>query len=167
MNLTKVISQFISQTKSIVGLVSNLTDEEVHWKPDPESWSILEVMYHLVYEEIYDFRHHIGRIYGSGPSYQTNETSEEWKTQHVNSGFKELLDELQSEREKSITWITTLDNADWNETIDFPWGDLRAGDLLASWLAHDLLHLRQFIELRYTYIELNHSPYFVKYAGKW
>jgi hypothetical protein len=39
--------------------------------------------------------------------------------------------------------------------------------MLASWLAHDLLHLRQLIELRYQLTKSNSTPFNVDYAGKW
>ena len=48
-----------------------------------------------------------------------------------------------------------------------PWGKLTAGDLLASWAAHDLLHLRQLNELRYAYLIQVAAPYSVRYAGDW
>jgi hypothetical protein len=39
--------------------------------------------------------------------------------------------------------------------------------MLASWLAHDLLHLRQLIELRYQITISRCDPYRVLYAGEW
>jgi hypothetical protein len=48
-----------------------------------------------------------------------------------------------------------------------PWGKLSAGDIMASWLAHDLLHLRQLLELRYHLTLTNSMPYMLEYAGKW
>ncbi len=72
-----------------------------------------------------------------------------------------------SERERSILWLGSLKEPNWDATIDFEWGSLSAGDLLSSWLAHDLLHLRQLIELRYALTLKGSIPYRVKYAGEW
>jgi hypothetical protein len=42
---------------------------------------------------------------------------------------------------------------------------MAAGDLLASWVAHDLLHVRQIARLRYEYVRKLAAPYGVDYAG--
>ena len=42
---------------------------------------------------------------------------------------------------------------------------LRAGDLLASWLAHDLIHIRQITRLHYRWLERLAAPYQLGYAG--
>ncbi|MEJ2666086.1 MAG: DinB family protein [Deinococcales bacterium] len=43
----------------------------------------------------------------------------------------------------------------------------RAGDLLASWVAHDLLHVKQIAKLHYDYWSKIAQPYTVDYAGEW
>ena len=40
-------------------------------------------------------------------------------------------------------------------------------DLLASWVAHDLLHMRQLVELHWVYTIHQLEPYKVEYAGQW
>ncbi|MCB0058173.1 MAG: DinB family protein, partial [Caldilineaceae bacterium] len=40
----------------IAALVAGVPDEQARWKPDAESWSILEVVNHLLDEEREDFR---------------------------------------------------------------------------------------------------------------
>jgi hypothetical protein len=44
---------------------------------------------------------------------------------------------------------------------------MRAGDMLASWVAHDNLHIRQLVELRRSRIESITQPYEIEYAGDW
>ena len=44
---------------------------------------------------------------------------------------------------------------------------MTAGDMFSSWVAHDLLHLRQLVELQYTYTVQTVQPYAVIYAGEW
>ncbi len=48
-----------------------------------------------------------------------------------------------------------------------PWGSIRAGDMLAAWVAHDLLHTRQLVELRWAYTTSAVLPFRVNYAGDW
>lgn len=49
-------------TEIIRALLSGITPEESRIKPDPESWSILEVVCHLYDEEREDFREHLDFI---------------------------------------------------------------------------------------------------------
>ena len=44
---------------------------------------------------------------------------------------------------------------------------MRAGDLLASWAAHDTHHQRQIVRLRYHRLEQLAEPYSLAYAGEW
>jgi hypothetical protein len=44
-------------------------------------------------------------------------------------------------------------------------GALRAGDLLAAWCAHDLLHLRQLANVRLALLEQDAAPYSLRYAA--
>jgi len=77
------------------------------------------------------------------------------------------LENFEFERGKSIRWLTELEAPNWDSSIQVPWGELSAGDMMASWLAHDLLHIRQLVELRYHLTLTNSMPYQVEYAGKW
>jgi hypothetical protein len=48
-----------------------------------------------------------------------------------------------------------------------PFGQISAGDMFASWVAHDLLHIRQLVELHWAYTTRQLQPYNVEYAGGW
>ena len=39
--------------------------------------------------------------------------------------------------------------------------------MLVAWLAHDLLHLRQLVELQRAWDERQFASYFLEYAGDW
>ena len=71
------------------------------------------------------------------------------------------------ERDASLEWLRGLQSPSWDAEYRAPWGVLRAGDLIAAWLAHDHLHLRQLNELHYAYLALQAAPYSVEYAGEW
>jgi len=66
-----------------------------------------------------------------------------------------------------LAWLRSLDSPDWEATYEAPWGPITAGDLLASWVAHDLLHMRQLVELHWHYKEEQVEPYSTRYAGEW
>ena len=77
--------------------------------------------------------------------------------------FQTYLDE----RAASITWLTTLTDADWSTTVTTPYRTMSAGDMLASWVAHDILHIRQCVELKWAITTRELQPYDVGYAGGW
>ena len=56
---------------------------------------------------------------------------------------------------------------DWAVAKTHPKGDLSAGDLLASWAAHDLLHLRQIAKRLHGMLDTLGDPFTVGYAGTW
>jgi hypothetical protein len=74
---------------------------------------------------------------------------------------------LAAERAASVAWLRGLEAPHWAAAQEMPWGTIRAGDLLASWVAHDLLHMRQLVELFYAYAIAQQAPYSVRYAGEW
>jgi hypothetical protein len=59
------------------------------------------------------------------------------------------------------------DTGDSAKEYRAPSGSIRAGDLLAAWVAHDVLHMRQLAELKYAFMAQAMEPYTVKYAGEW
>jgi hypothetical protein len=48
-----------------------------------------------------------------------------------------------------------------------PFGTIRGGDMLAAWVAHDQLHMRQLVELHRAYAGQMAAPYVLDYAGNW
>lgn len=169
MDLHKAQIQLKAQGLAIAALVTGLTPDEARWKPDLKSWSVLEVLNHLVDEEIYDFRANLKHILYTPDQPLPEIDPMGWVTQrHYNdANFEDTLLRFEAEREKSLTWLAGLTAPDWSAAVSTPWGTLSAGDMLASWLAHDLLHLRQLIELRYQLTSTANQPYRVAYAGEW
>jgi hypothetical protein len=67
-----------------------------------------------------------------------------------------------------LNWLAGLQNPDWERRQKHPVaGFLRAGDMLAAWVAHDVLHLRQLVELKWALTGQMVRPYAVAYAGDW
>jgi hypothetical protein len=46
-------------------------------------------------------------------------------------------------------------------------GQVRAGNFLALRMAHDILHLRQLVALKWAYPDREVAPFRVRYAGEW
>jgi hypothetical protein len=81
--------------------------------------------------------------------------------------FIEMQDKFFSERWKSQEWLKGLSNANWDTEYTSPFGSIKAGDMFASWIAHDNLHIRQLVELRRNLIERITTPCNIQYAGDW
>lgn len=156
-------------TEMIRSLLVGISQAEAQVKPGRGSWSILEVVCHLYDEEREDFREHLDFI--------LNRQHEEWHPispfawvtlrKYNERNFKAMQGKFFAERKKSLAWLKKLRNSDWNITYKSKWGSMRAGDMLASWIAHDNLHIRQLVELRRTRIEKVVKPHKIRYAGDW
>ncbi|QRN82634.1 DinB family protein [Chloroflexota bacterium] len=169
MDISIANNQLKAQGEAILQLAEGLTLEQARWKPDEKSWSVLEVMNHLVDEEVLDFRRHLDHLLHTPDAPWPKIDPQGWVTakRYNERQLDATLAAFTAEREASLKWLDTLQNPNWDSAAVMPWGGLSAGDMLASWLAHDLLHLRQLIELRYTLMEESCLPYSVEYAGGW
>ncbi|HVF24978.1 MAG TPA: DinB family protein [Anaerolineales bacterium] len=72
-----------------------------------------------------------------------------------------------AERQKSLEFLRRLSAVDWETTYTSQFGSMKAGEMFASWVAHDNLHMRQLTELRRKWIERITRPYDIGYAGDW
>jgi hypothetical protein len=170
MNLEFAIKQMADHAEMIRSLAEGVSQEQACWKPDPETWSILEVIHHLYDEEWEDFRVRLELILKQSnepwpPLDNDTSVSERAYNQHI---LSESLQSFLDERLKTITWLHGLGSPNWQIAAQAPWGGMvTAGDMLAAWVAHDLLHMRQLVELHWAYTTKELAPYSVEYAGGW
>lgn len=156
-------------TEMLRTLLSGIGAEEARMKPSKGIWSVLEVTCHLYDEEREDFREHLDFI--------LHRQHEEWHSiapqawvklrKYNEQDFGKMKGKFFRERAKSLEWLKSLRNADWNVTYKSKWGAMRAGDMFTAWVAHDNLHIRQLVELRRWHIERMAKPYKIRYAGEW
>ncbi|MGW8250604.1 MAG: DinB family protein [Anaerolineales bacterium] len=169
MDLQHYLSQMEQHASAIRSLAEGISDEQARWKPDPESWSLLEVINHLYDEERQDFRVRLNYIlYRPGEPWPSIDP-QGWVTSrgYNQRDLKESLANFLSERSHSLAWLRGLDALDWQTAAPTPWGQITAGDMFAAWVSHDLLHLRQLVELHYAYTTQDVRPYTPEYAGEW
>ena len=87
--------------------------------------------------------------------------------------LEEVLREFAAVRHGKLEWLRTMVGADFmrkptHSRLHHPsHGAMRAGDLLASWCAHDALHLRQIAKRLYQLTDRRADPFEVGYAGPW
>ncbi len=169
MNVEHLTARLAESAAAVRAVVAGITEEQARWKPDPESWSLLEVVNHLGDEEREDFRRRIDyTLHRPGETWPPIDPAG-WVTarQYNERELEGSLAAFWSAREESLAWLRTLASPDWEATYAAPWGEISAADLLASWVAHDLLHLRQLVELRWLLTTAELAPCNVEYAGAW
>ena len=161
--------ELTNNTGMIRALLSGISQEEAQIKSNADAWSILEVLCHLYDEEREDFREHLDFIlHRQNEEYHVIDPQGWVKSRKYNEqNFKSMQRKFFNEREKSLIWLKNLKNTDWNISYKSQWGTMRAGEMFASWVAHDNLHIRQLVELRRAYIERITLPYDIQYAGDW
>jgi hypothetical protein len=170
MEINLVINQMARQAKSIASLTAEITPEQAHWKPDAGTWSLLEVINHLYDEEREDFRVRLDYILHRPGEPWPLIDPQGWVTKRAyqERNFRESVNNFLAEREKSLAWLKELGVFNLEVTCPAPWGGaVKAGDMLAAWLGHDLLHTRQLVELHWAYTNLKVQPYLTRYAGDW
>ncbi len=169
MDLDHFITQMADNAQRIRSLVEGVSEQQVRWKPDPASWSILEVINHLLDEEKQDFRVLLELALFRPDDPRPRIEPEKWVIERAynDQDPAESLQGFLAARTESLNWLRSLSSPHWEATYKASFGQITAGDIFASWVAHDLLHLRQLVELHWAYTTLQLAPHRVGYAGSW
>ena len=169
MNIDQLTTQMANNAQTIRQLTLGITDAQARWKPALDSWSILEVINHLGDEEKEDFRVRLDIILHRPDQVWPGIDPEGWVTQrqYNQRDLEPSVAEFLRAREESLIWLQGLTDANWQAAYKAPFGRITAGDMLASWVMHDLLHLRQLVELHWAYTVQQVQPHRADYAGDW
>ena len=170
MDVNFFVTRLTHGARVIEALVQNVPREQSRWRPAPGKWSILEVVNHLYDEERLDFRARLEMTLKDPKEPWPPIDPPGWVIQHkYNDGeLKDALSLFLHEREMSIEWLSGLSDPDWHASHKHPQlGEITAGSLLASWAAHDLLHVRQIARVQWEYTAVRGQPHDVDYAGNW
>ncbi|HIF21480.1 MAG TPA: DinB family protein [Gemmatimonadetes bacterium] len=170
MQVHDIIERFRSNAEVFDALTRGVSEPQARWKPSPDEWSVLEVVNHLADEEVEDFRHRIDlTLHRPGEQWlPINPKAWAEDRQYNKRDLGESMERLLARRARSLRWLEGLDQPDWSLRYSHaPAGELRAGDVLTSWLAHDFLHVRQLNRLHRQYLAAELSDYSPDYAGPW
>ena len=169
MEFKTLYQELQNSTEMIRALLSGITQQEAQVKPNPDSWSILEVVCHLHDTEREDFREHLDFILHRQSEEYHAIDPQAWITErnYNQQNFVEMQDKFFTERQKSLNWLKEISDAEWDITYTSEYGSLSAGEMFSCWVAHDNLHCSQFVELRRARIEDITKPYPIEYAGDW
>jgi hypothetical protein len=153
--------------RALAAVLEGLSPEDATWHPSGGGWSIAEVVGHLVLEETDDFRVRLASVL-ENPAKPWPKFDPEGAVKAGGfdaHGIRELVAEFTARRAASVAWLRSLPTMDADATYVHPRGNLRAGDLLASWAAHDARHLEQIAKRLHGIVKRDGAPYDVGYAG--
>lgn len=157
---------------ALEALLAELPDADAQWKPPSGAWSIVEVVNHMADEDAEDFRARLERT--------LRDPEEAWpgidpegsvrERRHNEKDLRPSIERFGRERRESMRWLRSLDLGaiDWAVAHHHPkFGPISAGALLASWAAHDALHLRQIAKRLFELAGRDGAPHPTAYAGEW
>jgi hypothetical protein len=170
MDSAALVDRLEANVQAVRGLIEAAAADQIDWKPDPKAWSILEVAAHLLDEEREDFRIRLGLLLEDPAADWPSSDPQRWITPrtHPTWSLKETVAAWIEERAYSLRWLRSLRNPAWENTKTHVSGwTVSAGDMFASWVAHDVLHARQLVRLHWAYLQALTTSYDVGYAGDW
>ena len=150
-----LISRLETNLAVLNAQLNNRQSKEFYFTPNPESWSMIQVLSHLVDEEIHDFRARLFSVVEdpSQPLTPFDPLATMANKNFVDEDFNELLDQLMDERLKSVAMLNALDDSDWDKAFIHPEkGALPARFFLTNWVAHDYIHIQQLNRLAYQFL---------------
>ena len=169
MDFDFLMSELAANAQRIRIVTQDISDHQARWKPSPASWSILEVLGHFLDEEQRDFRVRLDITLHRPDEPWPGIDPEAWIIAHKYNerDARDILQRFLAARQESLVWLKGIPSPDWEATYKAPFGSISAGDIFVSWVAHDLLHMRQLVELHWAYTLTKSAPYRVDYAGTW
>ena len=151
-------------------LLGGLDAKSARWRPDSEDWSIIEIVSHLVDEEVEDFRMRL-RLTLEAPDAQWPVIDPEAaanQRQYQERELQDMLWQFQSARMETVAWLRSMPVIDLSIAHHHPkFEPMTAGSLLASWCAHDALHLRQLARRLHGLTAVHAGSHDTGYAGEW
>ena len=169
MNTTYIINQLDSNQAVFLSLFKTDSPDEHLWKSEPDKWCLLEIICHLVDEEVLDFKARVQTALDEMNFPLVPIDPEGWvkSKNYIDQDYSSKVAEWITERKTSVEWLRSLENPDWSSSFEhLELGPLTAGHFLANWLAHDQQHIRQINRMKRAYLE-HISGEDLSYAGKW
>lgn len=164
-----IIIELKNNRKVFKDLLKGVPKDMITWKDDPKRWSLLEIVCHLHDEEKEDFRARVKSVLEDPKKELTPIDPQGWVSDRAydTQNYKKMCKAFLKERKRSVKWLSSLKDPQWENTFKHAkLGDMSAELFLSNWLAHDHLHIRQIIKLKYDFLKAT-SEQDLSYAGNW
>jgi DinB superfamily len=148
-------------------LLTDLSGELLHWKPEPKRWSISEVLAHLAaLEQVYAERT-LRMVAEETPELQRYDLEGAIaRGDYTRGSAGENLAHFTLTRRSTLALLLGLPASAGSRTAKHSeLGIITLAELLNEWANHDLGHLRQIAELYRAYAFHPHSGPFRKYSN--
>lgn len=140
--------QLYGNLGALFGLLDTVQHHYWDQHPDPNEWSILQILCHLVASEINIQRPRLQQILREDTPFLANPTPPAGSTAELcgHNGFK-IAQEWVIERLKTIAFIDTLNSEDWNRPARHSiFGMTNLLEMAHFTAQHDRLHLTQLCQ---------------------
>jgi len=168
MDIDYALSRLPVHSSVLSALLASVDQQIAAWRPSPGKWSMLEIINHLADEETEDFRARLdATLHRPEEEYQPIDPEAAVVERRYNErDIAESLRRFITARVETLQWLRSLKYPDLSTSRTHPqFGTIRAGDLLAAWVEHDLRHIRQIVEVQRALLLERVAPYSVQYAG--
>lgn len=126
-------------------LVGELDEATARTRPAAGEWAPVEILCHLRDEETEDFGARLAAVLEGRTSFAPIDPAG-WPEarRYLDARASDALQELAARRRASLDWLAGIAPAALARAVVHPApGRLSGLDLLAAWVAHDRIHLRQ------------------------
>lgn len=169
LQLQATIDFLQSNKKVFADLFSHASQDLLRFRQKPGKWNLLEIACHLYDEEREDFRTRLRSVLEDPAKPFPPIDPQGWvlSRRYNEQVYTEVIRKFSEEREASLDWLQSLRKPNWENTYLHPIiGPMKASFILANWVAHDFLHIRQIVRLKYDFLQ-QESGEKLSYAGNW
>jgi hypothetical protein len=164
-----IIEQLEKNKAVFRDLLTGVQDDLIRWKQLPDKWCLLEIACHLYDEERDDFRFRTQWTLDRPGEVPPPFDQLSWVSEHryIEQDYNTVVHNFIEERDRSVQWLKGLRNPNWENAFEHPkLGKMTAKYFLFNWLAHDYLHIRQILKLKFDFLR-EQSGDNLDYAGTW
>jgi hypothetical protein len=150
MDLSEVTSTLGRTPAVLDAMLAGLPAEWLHRTDGPGTWSAYDIVGHLVHGEATDWMPRARMILEHGPTRAFEPFDREAMLESESEDIAVVLDRFRSARAAGLAKLSSLNltAADLQRRGRHPeLGEVTLGQLLATWLAHDLTHVAQVGEV--------------------
>ena len=130
------------------GLIAELSQEDVQWKPAPDRFSVGEVLAHLSHSEGHCYRTRLDLFMADPrPEFEPDDAQFHLE-RYRDADAEDEFDHFEEQRETNVEFLRNLpagagDRVAIHKTV----GPITMTQMLHEWAMHDLGHIRQVAEL--------------------
>jgi len=130
------------------GLMAELSDEDARWKPEPDRFSVAEVLAHLSHSEGHCYRMRLDRFMSESlPEFEPDD-AQMYLDLYRDADPEDAFDHFEEQREANIGYLRELPSAaGQRKALHREYGEITLSEMLHEWALHDLGHIRQIAEL--------------------